>query len=265
MRVFDFNAAIVRAPGKSVVNGLRTAPGPGPDLETIQAEHQTYIAALRAAGLQVTVLGALEQFPDSIFVEDPALVFSRAAVLLRPGAPSRAAEAQALIPELTRRFPEVLRLEQGFADGGDILVTPNRVFIGLSARTNAEGAADLERLLGSIGMTCKVLEVPNGTLHLKTDCSLLDEETILATPELADSGLLEGYRVLVAPADERHATNAVRINDVVFVRAGCPRTVELLEKHGLQVLPLPVSEIAKIDAGLSCMSLRWFDRGLPGS
>ncbi|HEY6125434.1 MAG TPA: arginine deiminase-related protein, partial [Steroidobacteraceae bacterium] len=96
MRVYDFNSAIVRKPGQSVVNGLRANPGPAPVFETIVAEHQAYIDALRAAGVQVTVLDALEQFPDSIFVEDPALVFSEAAVLLRPGAPSRMAEAREL-------------------------------------------------------------------------------------------------------------------------------------------------------------------------
>ena len=123
------------------------------------------------------------------------------------------------------------------------------------------GAADLQRLLESIGLKpSKVVNVPRGTLHLKTDCSLVDEETILATPELAQLRLARDYRTLVVPEEERHATNALRINDVVFIRAGCPRTLELLQKHGLKVLPLPVSEIAKIDAGLSCMSLRWFAR-----
>ncbi len=107
-------------------------------------------------------------------------------------------------------------------------------------------------------MKSKVVTVPHGTLHLKTDCSLVDEETILATAELADSGLLEGYRTLVVSNEERHATNALRINDMVFIRAGCPRTLALLQNHGLKVAPLPVSEIAKVDAGLSCMSLRWF-------
>ena len=121
------------------------------------------------------------------------------------------------------------------------------------------GAAALLGLLESIGLTGKVVNVPRGTLHLKTDCSLIDEETILATEELARSGLFDGFRVLIAPSDERHATNALRVNDVVFIRAGCPRTLEMLMKHGLKVIPLPASEIAKIDAGLSCMSLRWFD------
>jgi len=257
MRVFDFNSAIVRQPGRSVVHGLRSNTGPAPVFESIVAEQQEYIAALRSAGLDVTVLHALEQFPDSIFVEDPALVFGQAAILLRPGAPSRMAEAQELAPTLTARFPAVLELDDGYADGGDILVTPTCVLIGLSTRTNETGAASLQRLLGSIGMAANVVKVPRGTLHLKSDCSLVDEETILATAEIASSGLLEGYRTIVVPEDERRATNALRINDAVFVRAGCPRTQELLERQGLHVVPLRISEIARLDAGLSCMSLRW--------
>ncbi len=260
MRVFDFNSAIVRTPGKSVVDGLRASAGPAPVFEAILAEHRSYIAALRDAGVRVTVLDALEKFPDSIFVEDPALVFTQAAVLLRPGAPSRMSEAQELSATLASRFPEVLQLSDGFADGGDILVTPDRVLIGLSPRTNEAGAADLQALLASIGLDSNVVQVPRGTLHLKTDCSLLDEETVLATETLANSGILDGFRILVVSADERHATNAIRVNDVVFIRAGCPRTLDMLSAHGLKVLPLPASEIAKIDAGLSCMSLRWFDR-----
>ena len=259
MRVFDFNSAIVRSPGKSVVNGLSATPGPAPVFGTINAEHQSYITALRAAGVEVIVLDALEQFPDSIFVEDPALVFSQAAILLRPGAPSRMAEAQELAVTLAARFPAVLPLSAGFADGGDILITPSQVLIGLSARTDEAGACALQGLLESIGLSSKVVGVPPGTLHLKTDCSLVDEDTVLATPDLAKSGVLDGFRILVVPTEERSATNALRVNDVVFMKAGCPRTQDLLVRHGLNVLPLPVSEIAKIDAGLSCMSLRWFD------
>jgi dimethylargininase len=260
LRVFDFNSAIVRTPGTSVVNGLCSTAGPTPVFDVVLTEHQAYIEALRSAGVRVTVLDALEQFPDSIFVEDPALVFSGAAVLLRSAAPTRMAEADELAATLRARFPRVLQLNEGFVDGGDVLVTPGNVFIGLSARTNGVGAAALQDLLRSIGLSSKVVNVPRGTLHLKTDCSLIEEDTILATEELARSGLLQGFRVLLAPGDERHATNALRVNDVVFIRAGCPRTHEMLIRHGLTVLPLPVSEIAKVDAGLSCMSLRWFDQ-----
>jgi dimethylargininase len=261
MRVFDFNSALVRTPGRSVVHGMSATPGPRPLFDALVAEHQAYIAALRANGVDVTVLGALEQFPDSMFVEDPALLFSEAAILLRPGAPSRAAEAPELLPTLAARFRKVLRLSEGFADGGDILVTPGRVLIGLSARTDATGAANLAELLASIGRDSQVVDVPRGTLHLKTDCSLVDEETVLATEALANSPELNGFRTLVVPREERGATNALRVNDTVLVRAGCPRTLDLLASHGLNVLPVPVNEIARIDAGLSCMSLRWFDPG----
>lgn len=263
MRVFDFNSAIVRTPGRSVVRGLRANDGPAPDFDIIVAEHRSYSTALRAAGVQVTVLPALESYPDSVFVEDPALVFTQAAVLLRPGAPSRMAEAQELSEALSSRFREVLHLNDGFADGGDILVTPRGVLIGLSARTDATGADHLRMLLRSIGLVSHVVQVPRGTLHLKSDCSLVDEETVLATEELAKSGILDGFRILVVPADERSATNALRVNDVIFVKANCPRTRDMLLTHGLNVLPLPVSEIARIDAGLSCMSLRWFDPNYP--
>lgn len=260
MRVFDFNAAIVRSPGKNVVNGLRANAGPAPVFESVVAEHQAYIDALQAAGVQVTTLPPLEQFPDSIFVEDPALVFTDVAVLLRPGAPTRTAETNELAAELEARFPTVLEVSDGYTDGGDVLVTPGRVFIGLSARTNRAGAAALKILLNGVDLTAEVVGVPPGTLHLKTDCALVDEDTILATEALAKTGLFDGFRVLEAPADERHACNALRVNEVVFVRAGCPRTSAMLAQHGLNVIALPAAEIAKVDAGLSCMSLRWFDR-----
>jgi dimethylargininase len=169
------------------------------------------------------------------------------------------AETAGLASTLEARFPRVLKLAEGYADGGDILVTPDKVLIGLSARTDEIGAAALQDLLASIGLGSEVVRVPRGTLHLKTAAALIDEETILATEELANSGFLEGFRILIVSNDERAAANALRVNDTVFVRAGSPRTHELLVRHGLRVSPLPVFEIAKIDAGLSCMSLRWFE------
>lgn len=259
MRVFDFNSAIVRLPGRSVVDGLRADAGPSPVFEKVLGEHAEYVAALRRAGVRVTVLDALEQFPDAMFVEDPALVFSEAAILLRPGAPSRLAEAEAIAPILASRFPALLRITEGHVDGGDILVTPKGAYIGLSARTDESGANALRSLLASIGIASRVASTPRGTLHLKSDCALIDEDTVLATPQLAASGLLDGFRIITVPADERAAANAVRVNDAVLVRAGCPRTADALAKLGIKVVPLPVTEIAKIDAGLSCMSLRWFD------
>ena len=261
MRAGQFNSAIVRLPGRSVVNGLRAHAGPAPVFEEVLAEHAAYVAALRGAGVRVTVLEALEAFPDSIFVEDPALVFSDAAILLRPGAPSRLPEAGALAVTLAARFPALLRVSEGHVDGGDVLVTPKRVYIGLSERTDAGGAAALQTLLESLRIASQVVETPRGTLHLKSDCSLVDDETVLATQELADSGLFDAFNLIAVPRDERAAANAVRVNDVVLVRADCPRTADLLANHGLKLVPLSVTAVSRIDAGLSCMSLRWFESG----
>ena len=262
MRVFDFNTAIVRTPGHSVVDGLRAGEGPSPSYPTLLSEHTTYIRALQDIGVQVSTLDPLERYPDAVFVEDPALVFTDAAILLRPGAKTRIGEIDELAPELMRRFSKVLVQGEGYADGGDVLVTPQRVLIGLSARTNALGAAQLQNLLETIGRHSAVVQPPRGTLHLKTGASLIDEETILATPSLAKSQIFEGYRVLTTPPDEESAANALRVNDTVFVGSKYPRTAGLLTDHGLKVVTLPVDEVGKIDAGLSCMSLRWFDPGL---
>lgn len=261
LRVYDFNSALVRRPGNSVVHGLRANAGPAPDFAGVLTEHAGYVAALKEAGVRVTELPALEAFPDSIFVEDPALVFSEAAILLRPGAASRLGEAEHLRATIESRFGTTLHLREGHADGGDILVTPERVFIGLSSRTDEAGAASLAGLLNSIGFASRVVRPPPGTLHFKSDCSLVDDETVLASRGLAESGLFDGYRTLIVPEEERAATNALRVNDVILVRADAPRTQELLARYA-KVVPLPVVEIAKIDAGLSCMSLRWFDQAV---
>ena len=142
--VYRFDSALVREPSRSVVFGLRAQDRGAPTYDGVKAEHDAYVAALRTAGVKVTVLPALEDFPDSIFIEDPALVFTEGAIVLRPGAPTRVGEAAVIDPILRTRFETVLGLPiGGFADGGDVLVTPARVLIGRSARTDAAGAQAL--------------------------------------------------------------------------------------------------------------------------
>lgn len=255
--VHDFTHAIVRKPARSVVAGLRTGAGPDPSFEGVAGEHAAYAAALVNAGVAVTILPALEAFPDSIFVEDPALVFPQGAILLRPGARSRAGEVAEIAPALRDKFETVLALDEGCADGGDILTTPERVMIGLSARTDRAGAAALMRLLAQLGWRASIVETPKDVLHFKTDCALIDEETVLTTPRLARSGVFRGLREILTAAGEDAAANALRVNDCLFVGARFKRTIDLLDREGFAVTPLPVDEIGKIDAGLSCMSLRW--------
>lgn len=257
MGFFDFNRALVRAAPTSVVNGLRAVDRGAPSLAGIRAEQAAYVAALERAGARVETLPPLEDFPDSIFVEDAALVFPGAAIVLRPGAVSRRGEAAAIAPALADRFERVLTLREGAVDGGDVLVTPRSVFIGVSARTSSEGAAALCRLLADLGLKGGPVATPAGVLHFKSDCSLLDEETILSTPQLAASGVFEGFRVMhTAPGEER-AANAIRFGDCVLISEAFPVTAARLESRGYRLIPLPTREIAKLDAGLSCMSLRW--------
>lgn len=255
--VYQFDSAIVRKPSRSVVDGLRADDRGNPTYEGVLAEHAAYIEALGQAGVTVQVLDQLEEFPDSIFVEDPALVFTEGAILLRPGAKTREGETAIIAPTLRERFENVLEIDAGYADGGDVLNTPESVMIGLSARTDKDGAESLVACLAKIGRKGVVVETPANVLHFKSDCSLLDDTTILSTKRLADSGVFKDFRQIIVPEGEEAAANALRVNDTVFVGADYPKTIELLKAEGYNVVSLKTSEIAKIDAGLSCMSLRW--------
>lgn len=221
-------------------------------------EHSAYVAALRNAGVEVSVLPPLENSPDSLFVEDPALVFSEGAILLTTSCPSRAGEASELAPTLRQYFDPVFETSlRCSAEGGDILTTRDKVIIGLSARTSLAGATEIVALLERLGRSAQIAQTPAGVLHFKTDCALIDEDCVLTTERLARSDVFDGFDEVIVPHGEEAAANALRVNDVVFVGSEYPRTLELLDRRGFLVVPLETTEIAKIDAGLSCMSLRW--------
>lgn len=257
MSAFDFTHALLRSPGHSVTQGLRDGDHAGPAFDAVAREHEAYAGALRELGLRVEVLPALEEFPDSIFVEDPALVFSEGAILLRPGAPTRAGEVAEIAPALETRFEHVLRLEGGYVDGGDVLTTPDEVLIGLSARTDAAGAQALIAALAELGRKGRVVTTPPGVLHFKTGCGLIDESTVAIAAALDEAEMFGGLKRMVLPAGEEAAANILRVRDTVLIGEGFPESREMIERHGVKTLALPISEIAKIDAGLSCMSLRW--------
>ncbi|HEX8571900.1 MAG TPA: arginine deiminase family protein [Allosphingosinicella sp.] len=257
-RVYDFDRAIVREPGASVVDGLRTGPE-APAFDRLLAEHRAYVAALEGAGVAVERLPSLPAYPDSVFVEDPAFVLADGAILLRPGAPSRFDEAALLEPALRRHFAHVARVDRGHIDGGDILVLPDAILVGLSARTDREGATRFAELARDLGWSTRIVPTPETLLHLKTGCALVDEGTVIATPQIAS--LFRNYTVLVPPPQEFGAANLIRVNDRVLMAQGFPQTADMIGDKRIQVVELPASEIARIDAGLSCMSLRWHSGG----
>ncbi|MCF6321168.1 MAG: arginine deiminase family protein [Rhizobiaceae bacterium] len=257
-RCFQFSRAITRSPAPTVVDGLRDGDGSDPDFTTFQTQHKAYIAALEKAGVKLTRLPQTAKFPDSVFIEDAAICLQDAAIVLRPGAPSRFGEAEFLRPVLEQHFSKVIDLPgDGTLDGGDVLLTNHHAFIGLSERTNQAGFDALASILLQFDYQSIKVETPSDILHFKTDCGLLDEGTIFATKKLAATGCFSDYRVIEVPEGEEAAANIVRINDVVFLSSNYPNSKKLLQKSGYNLVTLDISEPAKIDGGLSCMSLRF--------
>ena len=257
-RSYTFTKAITRRPATSVSRGLRDGHGPDPDPTVFVVQHAAYVAALKEAGAEVDELAALEDFPDSVFVEDAALCLQDAAIVLRPGTPSRLGEAACIRPALQTRFSDVIDLPgDGFVDGGDVLLSDNEAFIGLSARTDQAGFETLASVLTDFGYAPIRVETPPSILHFKTECGLLDAETIFATPKLAAVGQFDRYRVIETPIGEESAANIVRFNNVVLLSSGNPKSEALLKFHGFSVVVIDTTEAAKIDGGLSCMSLRF--------
>lgn len=255
---FNFTRAITRMPSDSVVNGLRAEDIGTPDFGQLFVAHADYILALKRADVEVTELDPADDFPDAVFVEDTTLCLPQGAVLLRPAAPSRAGEVAQIAAAVRAHFDTVSELEgPGHVEGGDILFTGREVLVGRSARTDAAGIEELRKIVTQWGHTLREIAVPDGVLHFKTDCSLLDAETVLSTKRLADSGCFDGYRVLHAAEGEEAAANAIRVNDVVIFPADFPRTAEMLQSEGYQLIEVDNSQFAKLDGGMSCLSLRF--------
>lgn len=252
-----FTHAICRLPAMSITQGLRAHDRGAPSWSRFVADHADYVAALEDEGLEVTVLDALEPFPDSVFVEDAALLLNGHAILLRPGAETRAKEAEAIRPDLERLTHSVTDLPSGHVDGGDILTLEDEIWVGLSARTIRQGAEALRPLVEAQGYGMRIVETPAGVLHFKTDCGILAPGCVLSTPRLAASGCFDGMEVIETAPGEDACANAVRINDTVFVPGGFDQTHARLSAAGFTIRALPNAQAALVDGGLSCLSLRY--------
>lgn len=260
-RSYRFTHAIVRAPAPTATEGLRAVDTGAPDIALLSRQHAAYVAALREAGCAVTELPALDAFPDAQFVEDTALCLPEGAIVLRPGAPSRLGEAAEIAPVLARFYGAAETVRDGFVEGGDVLATEREILVGRSSRTDAAGIAALAAILGRWGVPLREVVTPPGVLHFKTDCALLDEDTILTTRRLGASGCFAGYRTIEVPPGEEPAANVIRVNDVVLMPDGHPRTAERLSQAGYDIRQLGNSECARLDGGMSCLSLRFTPPG----
>ena len=251
-----FTYAITRRPGPNFDQGLTTANLGHPSYPLILEQHQDYVDTLRQLGLDVIVLEYEPDYPDAYFVEDIAIVTPNVAVITRPGAPSRRGEDASIEPILAQYRPIHHITRPGTLDGGDVLRVGNHFFIGASLRTNREGASQLTQILNKYEHTAEVVSVASG-LHLKSSINTLGDNRLLLTADLADYPCFTAYERLVIVPGEEYAANTLRINDTLLTPKGFPQTLEQLCRLGLQVIEMDVSEVRKMDGGLTCMSLRF--------
>lgn len=251
-----FTTAMTRTPARSAVDGLRALDNGNPDMVVMLGQHRDYLTALKTAGVVVVELPPLDAFPDAQFVEDTALCLPGLAIMMRPGAETRQGEVPPMRDALALIFDEIVDIKSGFIEAGDILVTEREVLVGRSVRTNDDGIANLEHILNQKGYVMRVVDTPPDVLHFKTDCGLVGEGAVVSTNRLAVSGCFDGLDVYLIPEGEEAAANMIRVNDHIIMPSEFPNTEAMLRDAGFNVLTVGNSECAKIDGGMSCLSLR---------
>ncbi len=249
-------SAVVRAVPASFANALAAVrPDPPIDVALARAQHAAYCDALVAAGLTLVTVPAGEAHPDACFVEDTAVVAAGLAVVTRPGAPERRGEVDAVAHVLTR-FADVRRMAApATLDGGDCLRLGDTIYVGLSARSNREGAAQLARWFAPRGLTIVPVPLPPTILHLKCVASPLAADRVLLAGGALPASTFPGAAIVPVPAHESYAANALALGDLVLMAAGFPRAREAVEAAGYRVTTLDTSELRKADGALTCLSI----------
>jgi dimethylargininase len=255
-----FRHAIVRPPAANFADGLTSVDLGKPDFEKALRQHALYCQALQQCGLELTRLEADAAFPDSTFVEDTAVLTPQAAILTRPGARSREGEVvstERALRHVYARFHAIAA--PGAVDGGDVCEADGHFFIGVSERTNEQGAHQLAGFLAQEGFTSMLVDIRgiDGILHLKSGISYLGDNRLVLIDAFVGNPAFNGYEIVVVEPEENYAANFLRINDRVIVSAGHPQFEATVRKFGYPVVALDMSEFQKMDGALSCLSLRF--------
>ena len=253
-----FSNAIVRVPGKSLIHGLSDSKNLGlPNYDNAIIQHKSYIDALKSCGLKVNVLEPCEEYPDSTFIEDVALVTSECVIITRPGALTRRDEVNQIDFLLREEFTNVEVIEApGTIEAGDIMMVGSHYYIGLSERTNIQGAEQTIKLLNKYGLTGSTVDLKD-VLHLKTGLSYLENNKLVICGEFKNDPTFSQFDFIEVPTQESYAANCIWVNDSVIVPLGYPLTKEKISNAGFSVIEVDVSEYKKLDGGLSCLSLRY--------
>lgn len=252
-----FTKAIVRIPCEKIMEGLSSTDLGKPDYEKALRQHHEYILALESCGLKVRILPPDNDFPDSTFVEDTALLTAELAIITHPGASSRKGEILSM-RKTVKDFYETVEsiLDPGTLEAGDVMMIGKQFFVGLSERTNIEGTRQLHSILERHGMKLTVVEIKD-MLHLKSGVSYLENNMLLAVEQFESLTEFSQLDIIPVPAQEAYAANSVWINGTVLVPEGYPVTLQNIISAGYDTIVLDMSEFRKLDGGLSCLSLRF--------
>ena len=247
-----FTTAVTRKPGSNFADGITSSRLGKPDYRKALEQHAIYCETLNRCGLEVLVLGADERYPDGCFVEDTAVVTSEIAVITRPGAETRRGEEEEIAKVLSRyRILEKIEMP-GTLDGGDVLRVEGHFYIGISGRTNREGAGQLGLILSRHGYTSSEVEVKDG-LHLKSGIAYLGNNKFVSTKAMANIAAASQH--ILVEEDEGYSANCLRVNDYLLIPGGFRRSREQIKDHGFNIIELNMSEFRKMDGGLTCLSL----------
>ncbi len=252
-----FTYALVKRPCKNMVQGLTNAGLGMPDFKKAVKQHDNYIKALNRCGLEVIILDEDERYPDSVFIEDVALLTPECAIITRPGATSRRAEVDGMEDVLNSFYEHIEIIKSpGTVEAGDIMMVRSHFFIGLSQRTNEAGARQMISILEKYGMSGSLVTLEK-VLHLKTGVAYLEDNNMLVAGEFVTKKEFSDFDKIVVDEDESYAANSVWINGKVLVPGGFPKVSNKIELAGYEVINVDVSEFRKLDGGLSCLSLRF--------
>ncbi|MGE7762404.1 dimethylarginine dimethylaminohydrolase family protein [Peribacillus sp. NPDC097895] len=252
-----FKQAIVRKIGKSFVNGLTTSDLGTPNYDKALEQHVAYVKALKRSGVKVTVLEMDENFPDSTFVEDTAVLTPKCALITNPGAESRNGEIIEM-KEVLKDFHDTIEYIQspGMLDGGDVMQVEDRFYVGLSTRTNEAGGLQFKEIMGKYGYGTTIIPLKK-FFHLKTGVNYLGDNNLLIAGEFINHEAFSSYNRIVVTEEEEYAGNCIRMNDYVIIPKGFEGTKKKIEDVGYTVIEVEMSEFQKQDGGLSCLSLRF--------
>lgn len=224
------------------------------DVDRARAQHRAYEETLERLGVRVISLPAEKDLPDSVFVEDTAVVLDEIAVMTRPGAASRRAEVQTVAEALKAHRRLAFMQEPATIDGGDVLRIGKTLYVGLSTRSDAAGIEALANIVTPYGYAVRGVPL-SGCLHLKSAATLIAPDVVLVNPAWVDPAVFEGTSNIPVHPEERHAANALLIGDSVVYAAAYPRTCERMMKFVKDIHCVDVSELAKAEGAVTCCSV----------